>query len=151
MKKKEYWFNIRVYGLILNEKDEIILADEQRFGTKMTKFPGGGLRYGEGTIDCLKREAREELGEDIEIISHFYTTDIFQQSFFHKNHQLIAIYYLARFVNPGTIITEGMSRRKREKVVFRYRNIHEMNEEELSFPIDRLVLRMLKSGQKELM
>ena len=53
-------FTIRVYGIIINQKNEILISDEFQLGTKMTKLPGGGLEFGEGTIDCIKREFREE-------------------------------------------------------------------------------------------
>ena len=53
-------FNIRVYGILINERNEVLLTDEYRFGTEITKFPGGGLEFGEGTIDCIKREMMEE-------------------------------------------------------------------------------------------
>ena len=53
-------FTIRVYGLIFNERKEILLSDEFQLNTKMTKFPGGGLEFGEGTISCLEREFEEE-------------------------------------------------------------------------------------------
>ena len=129
-------FNIRVYGLFINEKHEILLADEERFDMKMTKFPGGGLQFGEGTIDCLKREAMEEFGQEIEVIRHFYTTDFYQKSKFHTDHQLISIYYMAHFKEA-----------EKEILSFRYRKINDLQEEELSFPIDRHVIRMLKSGQ----
>ncbi len=36
-------FNIRVYALLINEKNEVLITDEFRFGKEMTKFPGGGL------------------------------------------------------------------------------------------------------------
>ena len=52
-------FNIRVYALLINEKNEVLITDEFRFGKEVTKFPGGGLHWGEGTIDCLQRECRE--------------------------------------------------------------------------------------------
>ena len=68
-------FNIRVYGIIINKRNEVLLSDEYLMDMKMTKFPGGGLRFGEGTIDCIRREAMEEFGQEIEIISHYYTTD----------------------------------------------------------------------------
>jgi 8-oxo-dGTP diphosphatase len=150
MKKRvPHIFNIRVYGLFINDDREILLADEERFGMQMTKFPGGGLRFGEGTIDCLKREVKEESGQEIEIISHYYTTDFYQQSLFHKTHQLIAIYYLAKFRNSDYKTGEGPGRRKREKVFFRYRKLDEMKAEELSFPVDRLVLGELQRQRSE--
>lgn len=143
-------FNIRVYGLFINDKKEILLADEERFGMPMTKFPGGGLQYGEGTIDCLKREAREEFGQEIEVLEHFYTTDFFQQAYFHENQQLISIYYLARFIEAeGFRISEvpfDFATDKEEIISFRYKNISSLLEEELNFPVDRFVLRMLKTN-----
>ncbi len=78
---------IRVYGLIINDRNQILLSDEFQLGTKMMKFPGGGLEPGEGPADCIKREAIEELGQEVEIISHFYTTDFFQKALFYENHQ----------------------------------------------------------------
>ena len=141
-------FNIRVYGLFINEKQEILLADEERFGMRMTKFPGGGLQFGEGTVDCLKREALEEFGQEIEVIRHFYTTDFYQKSFFNDNHQLISIYYMAKFSEPEKFRIAQKSfdfePGLKEIVSFRYKKINELNEEELSFPIERHVLGLLK-------
>ena len=93
-------FTIRVYGIILNDREEVLLSDESYLGHRFTKFPGGGLEYGEGTLDCLKREIREETGCNIEILRHLYTTDFFQESKFHPGMQVISIYYLARFTEP---------------------------------------------------
>jgi len=94
-------FIIRVYGIILNEKNEVLLTDEFQLGMKMTKFPGGGLNYGEGTVDCLRREFREECNEqELKNIRHFYTTDFFQEALFYEHHQLISIYYLADLQMP---------------------------------------------------
>ena len=57
-------FTIRVYALIINGENEVLLSDEFRLGMRMTKFPGGGLQFGEGTLACLKREAMEDIGFD---------------------------------------------------------------------------------------
>ena len=141
-------FNIRVYALIINDKSEIVLADEERFGMQMTKFPGGGLKPGEGTIDCLKREALEEFGQEIEIIEHFYTTDFFQKALFFENQQLISIYFLARFLEKEQfrIVSEpfNFDTNKEEILSFRYVRIEDLKEDDLSFPIDKYVLKLLK-------
>ena len=63
-------FNVRVYGLLINERNEILLSDEQEHGFRFVKFPGGGLECGEGLIDGLKREFMEECFAEIEVTGH---------------------------------------------------------------------------------
>src|SRR5688572_17198882 len=89
-------FNVRVYGILIKNA-AVLVTDEYRMGMEITKFPGGGLEFGEGTIDCIKRECLEELNEEIEVMSHVYTTDFFQASAFHKEEQLLSIYYRIKF------------------------------------------------------
>ncbi|MBN2275438.1 MAG: NUDIX domain-containing protein [Bacteroidales bacterium] len=141
-------FNIRVYGLIINEKQQVLLSDEYVLDQAMTKFPGGGLQFGEGPADCIKREALEEFGQEVEIIEHFYTTHFFQQALFYPDHQLISIYYRIRFTGPlrfsisdkpfdfPAMINGSQS--------FRWAYVSSLEEEVLSFPVDRYVLGLLK-------
>ena len=68
-------FNIRVYGILINEKKQVLVSDEFIRGNYYTKFPGGGLEFGEGTRDCLRREFMEELELKVNIVEHIYTTD----------------------------------------------------------------------------
>ncbi|MBS1528392.1 MAG: NUDIX domain-containing protein, partial [Bacteroidetes bacterium] len=75
-----YKFNVRVYGLLINDGGQVLLSDEQEYGMRFSKFPGGGLEYGEGLIDGLKREFVEECNVEVDVLSHFYTTDFFVQS-----------------------------------------------------------------------
>ena len=147
-------FTIRVYGIVLNKRNEILLSDEFQLGTKMTKFPGGGLEFGEGTIDCLKREFLEECnGQEIKNIHHFYTTDFYQKALFYQNHQLLSIYYFAELQEPLQFkiskksfdfdnLTEG-------KQSFRWVKIKTLIEDEITFPIDRFVIQKLKKHFKD--
>jgi len=149
MDRKIEKFNVRVYGIAINEKNEILLTDEFRLGMKMTKFPGGGLEFGEGTSECLHRECMEELGEEIEIIRHFYTTDYFQPTFLLKEpQQLLSIYYLIKIENEKAIPVSE-KRFDFENVdgaqSFRWVKLSELSAEELTFPIDKKVLEMLQS------
>ena len=139
-------FNVRVYGLLINNNNEVLVTDEFRFGKEMTKFPGGGLHFGEGTIDCLHREFREELGCEIEIVKHFYTTDFFQPSAFHSDHQLISIYYIVKNTSPFSILIskKKFDFEKRDGVQsFRSIPISEINPNDFTFPIDKKVVEML--------
>ncbi len=137
-------FIIRVYGLIVNTSNEILISDEYQLNMKMTKFPGGGLEYGEGTMDCLRREFREECNnQEIQNIRHFYTTDFYQRALFYEDRQLISIYYLAELKQPVHFkisnkpfdfddLTNGNQS-------FRWKKISELSDDEFSFPIDKLV------------
>ena len=60
-------FNVRVYGLLINENKQVLVSDEYIRGDYITKFPGGGLEFGEGTRDCLKREFMEEMTLDVRV------------------------------------------------------------------------------------
>ena len=141
-------FIVRVYALIFNEIKEVLLSDEYVLDTSMTKFPGGGLEFGEGTVDCLKREAMEEFGQSIEIISHFYTTDFFQQAMFYENAQLISIYYVAKFTEPIRFTIAEKLNIFPEKIngsqSFRWKSMHELSTDDLTFPIDKKVAAMIK-------
>ncbi|MFP4060502.1 MAG: NUDIX hydrolase [Bacteroidales bacterium] len=134
-------FNIRVYALIINEKQEILISDEFMLNRRMTKFPGGGLKFGEGTIDCLKREALEEFGQEIE-------TDFFQKALFYEDHQLISIYYTARLLEPPRFKISNKPFDFPEdingSISFRLEQISDLHPGVLSFPIDRKVIEMLK-------
>lgn len=139
-------FNIRVYGILINSKNEVLLSDEKRFGQQFTKFPGGGLEFGEGTKDCLKREFEEELNLEVEVDELIYLTDYFQVSAFNKNEQLISIYYRVR-----TKRWEDISCKERayefegnEQEVQRWKSISELSKNDLTFPVDKIVVQKLK-------
>src|SRR6201991_2084726 len=93
-------FNVRVYGILLGENKKVLVSDEFIRGDYYTKFPGGGLEFGEGTRDCLKREFKEEMDLEVKITDHIYTTDFFQMSAFSAGQQIIAIYYFAEALEP---------------------------------------------------
>ncbi len=144
-------FIIRVYGLVVNEKKEVLLSDEFVLNTKMTKFPGGGLEFGEGLIDALKREFKEECeGQEIGNVRHFYTTDFYQKALFFENAQLISIYFLADLIQPLRFkISEkafDFEIGGPETQSFRWMKIKELDVAEITFPIDKFVVQKLKES-----
>ena len=148
MSKQIKHFNVRVYGIIINKNNEVLLADEYQLGMKMTKFPGGGLKFGEGTVDCLKREALEEFGQEVEVLEHFYTLEYFQPSLFYEDHQLLSIYYKARFIKPikFKIYDKPFGRPgelKNGYISFRWKDLEELTKEDVSLPVDKKVTKRL--------
>lgn len=142
-------FTIRVYGIIINKNNEVLISDEFQLGMKMTKFPGGGMHFGEGTIDCLKREFKEECnGQEIQNIQHFYTTDYYQKALFYKNHQLLSIYYIAELKEPVQFKISNsafdFTEMKNGNQSFRWASISELDEKDMTFPVDKIALSLLK-------
>ncbi len=61
-------FNIGVYGILINENRQVLVSDELIRGNYYSKFCGGGLEKGEGTIDCFIREFKEEMNLAMELL-----------------------------------------------------------------------------------
>ena len=149
-------FNIRIYGVLINEKRQVLVSDEFIRGAYITKFPGGGLEFGEGTRNCLQREFMEEMHLKVKITGHIYTTDFYQQSAFNAAHQIISIYYFAEALEPITAPLRNkpfdfdVQQLKiyavtGETETFRFINWEEFSEESVSLPIDKIVAKLIKA------
>lgn len=145
-------FNVRVYGLLINEGNEILLSDEEINGTRFIKFPGGGLEFGEGLIDALKREFLEECNLQVDVIDHFYTTGFFVESAFGGG-QLISVYYLVKPLQDfgfklATCEYDFEEQEELSKQCFRLVNVKNLHEDSVTFPVDKHVVRLLKERLK---
>ncbi len=148
-------FNIRVYGILLNEYKQVLVSDEFIRGNYYTKFPGGGLEPGEGTKDCLQREFMEEMNLNVEIGDHIYTTDFYQQSAFNNQQQIISIYYFAKALGPITVPLRSSPfdfdadqlkqyEEKKEIETFRFIDWQNFSADEITLPIDKIVASIIK-------
>lgn len=141
------YFNVRVYGLLINEQNQILLVDEEEQGYRFTKFPGGGLEFGEGLADALKREFMEECNTEINVLEHFYTTDFFVKSAFN-NSQLISVYYRVGLASALNVAVKtklfDFTDAGDELLAFRWKNLDELRPEDITFPIDQHVVELLK-------
>ena len=147
-------FNIRVYGILINEQKQVLVSDEFIRGNYYTKFPGGGLEFGEGTRECLKREFKEEMNLKVDIGGHVYTTDFFQLSAFHPDHQILSIYYYAIPLEPITCPLRekpfefdeqqmDIYRKNGETETFRFINREDFSADSVTLPIDKIVAEMI--------
>lgn len=139
---------LRVYGILINEKNEILLSDEFALNQKITKFPGGGHTPGESTKETLIREFCEEFNQDITVKEHFYTTDFFQNAFGIENIQLISIYYFVELKGENNL---KISKKPFDKENFmpgdqtiRFESLKNLSPNSLSLPIDKVVIQKLQ-------
>lgn len=150
-------FNVRVYGILINEKKQVLVSDEYIRGQYYTKFCGGGLEFGEGTRDCLKREFLEEMNLNIEVTRHLYTTDFFQKSAFHTQQQIISIYYLVNALEPISVPLRSQPFDFDEQQLkvyaamqmtetFRFIDWEKFSPESVTLPIDKVVARLIKEN-----
>ena len=148
-------FNLRVYGILINEKNQVLVSDEFIRGNYYTKFPGGGLEFGEGTRECLKREFKEEMDLLIEVGEHIYTTDYFQLSAFHPEQQIISIYYYVKALEAIKAPLREKEfdfdeeqlkvyRDSGETETFRFVDWDNFSDSSVTLPIDKIVAAMIK-------
>jgi 8-oxo-dGTP diphosphatase len=134
-------FTIRVYGICIKEEN-VLLSKEYFSKTDMLKFPGGGLEFGEGTIECLKREMQEEFGLEVDVTQHFYTTDFFVESVFHKDTQVMSIYYLMDVITNKIPIGKIFEEEKGHQLLL-WQPLDGFDSESLTFPIDKKVAKLI--------
>jgi ADP-ribose pyrophosphatase YjhB (NUDIX family) len=145
-------FNVRVYGILIDEKNRLLVSDEFIRGAYITKLPGGGLEIGEGTRDGLAREFMEEANLEVRVGDHFYTTDFFQISAFNNKDQIISIYYLVHSDKTKTILAKEKAFDFLPEQVadingtaehLRWVPLAELSQDAMTLPIDKVAIKML--------
>lgn len=138
-------FNIRVYGICI-KRGNVLLVKENIKDIEIIKFPGGGLEFGEGLIEGLKREISEELSMKIKIIKHFYTTDFFQRSYFYPNEQVISVYYFIKLIKCPDFNNFPVENYQNptHKLSFFWVKLEQLYSDLLSLPIDKHVSFLIK-------
>jgi len=94
-------FNYRIAGVAVNG-DHVLLhrAEDEQFWM----FPGGRAEFGETADETLRREMREELGVEVEVVRLLW----FVENFFTyagKRYHEIALYFLMRLPNDCELLS----------------------------------------------
>lgn len=152
-------FSIRVYGILINEQRQVLVSDEFIRGMRFTKFPGGGLEFGEGTRQCLQREFIEEMNLQVEVGEHIYTTDYFQMSAFNPDYQILSIYYYATALEPITARLSNtpfdfseaqlkLYEESKQIETFRFIDWENFSADRMDLPIDKIATTIVKEAYK---
>lgn len=129
--------NVRVYAAAVKDRKVLVLYEEYA-GEHLMKLPGGGLEFGEGVLDCLKREFEEELNVRINIKSHLYTQEEFLVSRFRENEQLLTVYYEVEIEDENEFLILDPCIEKTEWIPI------DTSENPFQLPIDRIAFEKLK-------
>ncbi len=144
-------FNIRVYG-ILERDGQVLISHERIADSVYAKFPGGGLEFGEGTIEAVTREFMEELGIAIQVDNHFYTTDFYLPSAFNSLDQILSIYYRVSTITdielPFHQPTPSADDVMAVGQLFRWYPIAALMDGLVTLPADKVVAAMLNSASQ---
>jgi len=149
-------FTIRVYGILIDEQKGVLITDEFEQGKRFSKFPGGGLEFGEGTRDCLQREFLEEMNLKVEVTDHLYTTDFFQMSAFNAAHQIVSIYYYVKALEDIQVPLRNTAfdfdeqqmkvyEEMKQVETFRFIEMKDFSSASVSLPIDKVVADIVRN------
>jgi nucleoside triphosphatase len=82
-----------VGALIVNSEGKMLLAKSHKWFDKYT-LPGGHIEVGESMIDAVRREVKEEVGLDVEVIEMLVVQEaIFAPEFYKKKHFIFIDFY----------------------------------------------------------
>ena len=146
------YITVRVYGVLIDPSYGLLVSDEFIRGDFFTKLPGGGLEFGEGTRDCLRREFKEETGLDVRVGDHIYTTDFYQPSAFRIGDQILSIYYRVNPISLAPLNTrssafdfkpEEIADKNGQAEHTRWIALNNLSEEAMSLPIDKIVIHKI--------
>jgi len=139
-------FNLRVYGVLINERQEILISKETYKGISFTKLPGGGLCLGESLPDGLIREFKEECNLDIEVEKLLHVTDTFVPSAF-DNSQVIGVYYKVRSVDSDFVgfKAKNIDLENDSSQSFYWIDMEKLSPKDFYFEMDQLAWSQIKS------
>jgi nucleoside triphosphatase len=82
-----------VGALIVNNEGKILLARSHKWFDKYT-LPGGHIEVGESMADAVRREVKEEVGLDVEVVEMLLVQEaIFAPEFYKKKHFIFIDFY----------------------------------------------------------
>jgi len=82
-----------VGALIVNREGKILLAKSHKWFDMYT-LPGGHIEVGESMTDAVRREVKEEVGLDVEVVEMLLVQEaIFAPEFYKKRHFIFIDFY----------------------------------------------------------
>ena len=141
-------FNIKVFGLLLND-DSVLVSDELTGNGAITTFPGDKLEFGESIEECLIRSFEEAMDVEVKINRLFYVNDFYQASPVDAREQIVSIYFIVEQLDKKNIHTVKKTFAFPPQInqCFRWMKIEKIRQMDIASLIDQEVVKMLQQKQ----
>lgn len=116
---------VRVAGILLNHKNELLLVNHKKNGRSYWLLPGGGVEHGESFAEALTREFMEELSIEIGSVGDLFL--VHDTVYPGKERHIVNLYFTVKpkkanvlKVNPDGVLTGArfVSMKEFKKMLF---------------------------------
>ena len=135
----------RVYGFLINSANQVLVSIERFKGIPIIKFPGGGVEWGEGLLEALVREFKEELEISIRVKKNIYFNDFPVESAIDKRYQVQAFFYEVEPLEPirfSTVLSLEPPEENTENFI--WVDLKNLSEELFTYKIEKEAAKALK-------
>ena len=134
---------VTVGALIFNAAGQALMIRTQKW-SHLWGIPGGKIKFGEQSVEALRREIKEETGLNIEEIQFVFVQDCIHSKEFYRDAHFVLLNYTCRCVdNPHVQLND-------EAQEFRWVSLDEALAMELNQPTRILLETVLANdGQKD--
>ncbi len=91
-----------VGALIFNSRDEVLMVRTHKW-SDLWGIPGGKIKWGEPSVDALRRELREETGLEVDEIEFVLVQDCIHSKEFYRDAHFILMNYTCRCVGEPEV------------------------------------------------
>jgi len=122
---EDYKLNVRAAGLLIHN-NKVLVHHNLRYGHYA--LVGGRVQIGENSEDTIKREIKEELGKDIEIIEYLSTIENFFETKDSKYHEIMFLYRIEFFNENDKKIEYTLESMEGKDISYEWLEINKIDE-----------------------
>ncbi len=131
---------ITVGALIFNAQDQALMVQTHKW-SNLWGIPGGKTRFGETSIDALKREIKEETNLEIDQIEFVLAQDCILSAEFYREAHFVLLNYACRCIGEPLVVLND------EAVQFRWVDLDEALKMPLNTPT-RILIEAVKERKR---